>query len=304
MTNLALTGKLIQAFLALEETKRFAIAAQRCHVSASAFSQMITRLEDTVGARLFDRDTRNVSLTPEGEAFSSGAHRIAAEMQASIVDMSERAQLRRGRICVAAPPSLAAGWLPGIMASFRTEHPNIDLRLHDVVSDHCLAMVSDGIVDFGLNAQGGNSLEFDTHLLFLERMYLVCKEADPLAKLEHIRLTDIANRDYIHTVRSGSIWQHMLPWLSASNIRDSGLEVTQLGTLAGLILNDFGISIVPQFALSLCMHPGLVARPLKPKKTARPIYAIRRRDYSLSLAAQSLWDKINQQALLVNAHPH
>ena len=68
-----LSGRLIDAFQALEETRRFAVAAKRCHVSRSAFSQMIGRLEEQVGARLFDRDTRNVALTPEGEVFSRGA---------------------------------------------------------------------------------------------------------------------------------------------------------------------------------------------------------------------------------------
>jgi DNA-binding transcriptional LysR family regulator len=52
-----LSGRLIDAFLALEETRRFAVAAERCHVSPSAFSQMIARLGEQVGARLFDRDT-------------------------------------------------------------------------------------------------------------------------------------------------------------------------------------------------------------------------------------------------------
>ena len=86
-----LSGRLIDAFLALEETRRFAVAARRCNVSASAFSQMIGRLEEQVGARLFDRDTRNVALTPEGQAFSAGAHRIADEIRATLSDLKDRA---------------------------------------------------------------------------------------------------------------------------------------------------------------------------------------------------------------------
>ena len=102
-----LSGRLIDAFLALEETKRFAIAAERCYVSPSAFSQMITRLEAQVGARLFDRDTRNVALTPEGEIFSQGAHRIAAEINSSLTELRDRAQFTMGRVTIAAPPSMA-----------------------------------------------------------------------------------------------------------------------------------------------------------------------------------------------------
>lgn len=291
-----LSGKLIDAFLALEQTRRFSIAAQRCHVSASAFSQMITRLEETVGARLFDRDTRNVTLTPEGEAFSVGARRIAVEIQASVADLSERIHLRKGRVTIAAPPSLAAAWLPENMAAFRTRYPHIDIRLHDVVSDRCLAMIASGEVDFGLNAQPGSTLEFETRLLFSERLYLVCREDDPLARGKEVSMADLNGRDFIHTVRTGSVWQQMQPLLSTARIRDTGIEVAQFGTLAGLILHEFGISIVPQFALPLCTRPGLTTRPIKAKKALRPIYAIRRRDRSLSIAAQAMWEQIEAKA--------
>jgi len=93
-----LSGRLIDAFLALEETRRFAVAAERCHVSPSAFSQTITRLEELVGARRFDRNTRNVALTPEGEIFAQGAHRIAAEIRQSTNELRDRAALQVGRV--------------------------------------------------------------------------------------------------------------------------------------------------------------------------------------------------------------
>lgn len=292
-----LSGRLIDAFLILEETRHFSIAAQRCHVSASAFSQMISRLEDIVGCRLFDRNTRNVELTSEGEVFLIGARRIATEMQASLVELSDRASLRKGRVYIAAPPSLAADWLPELMAKFRKEHPRIDLRLHDVVSDRCLAMVASGEVDFGLNAQRGNDLELESQLLFNERLFLICREDDPLAKRVQIRLSDLKNQQFIHTVRSGSVWQQMQPLLSETQICDSGLEVAQFGTLAGLIWHRFGISIVPEHAVQLCTRPGLVARPLIAKKAVRPVYAVKRKDRNLSVAAQTMWEQVALKAM-------
>ena len=75
-----LSTRLLDAFLALVETRHFGLAAQRCHITPSALSQMISRLESQLQVRLFDRDTRNVSLTPEGETFAQGVmwHRWAA----------------------------------------------------------------------------------------------------------------------------------------------------------------------------------------------------------------------------------
>jgi LysR family carnitine catabolism transcriptional activator len=291
-----LSGRLIDAFLALEETRRFAVAARRCHVSPSAFSQMIGRLETSVGARLFDRDTRNVALTPDGVAFSAGAHRIAAEIQASLSELQQRATLGIGRVAVAAPPSLAADWLPCLLAGFQQAHPGIALRLHDVVSDRCLALVASGEVDFGINAQRGNDVEFESLLLFKEPFFLVCRRDDPLAPRPAVRLQELKGRSVVQTVRSGSVWQQTQPLLAKADVLDTGLEVAQLGTLAGLIDAGFGISIVPQRALLLCHRPGLVAVPIADPGAQRPIYRIRRRQRSLSAAALALWDALPASA--------
>lgn len=291
-----LSGRLIDAFLALEETRRFAVAAQRCHVSPSAFSQMISRLEQQVGARLFDRDTRNVALTPEGEVFAQGAHRIASEIRATVDELRDRAQRHQGRIAVAALPSLAADWLPRQMTAFRQRHPGITLRLFDVVSDHCLELVSRGEVDFGLNAEPGNALEFEALLLFEERWYVICPADDPLARQATASLRDLRQRAFIHMVRKSSVWQQLQPLLAGAGLHDTGMEVNQLGTLGGLVANGFGISIVPEFALQLCARPGVAHVALRARHATRPIYLVRRRHRSLSTAAAGLWEQLVAQA--------
>ena len=291
-----ISGRLIDAFLALEETKRFAIAAERCHVSPSAFSQMITRLEEKVGARLFDRDTRNVSLTAEGEIFSKGAHRIANEIVNSITELRDRASCAIGRVAIAAPPSLSASWLPRQMAEFKQAHPGIRLQLHDVVSDHCIEMVANGEVDFGLNARSVHAKEFDSLLLAQESMYLICRDTHPLAKHKSLKLKDLSGCVMVNTVRTGSVWQQLQDLLKSIDIQDSGFEVSQFGTLAGLVANNFGVSVVPQFAIQLCKLPGLVAVPIDDRKAVRPIYMLKRKNRSLSVAAETMWHKLVQNS--------
>ena len=84
----------------------------------------------------------------------------------------------------------------------------------------------------------------------------------------------------------------MLPLLSAAGIRDSGLEVAQFGTLAGLVVAGFGISVVPQFAVQLCRRAGLATVPVSDKKALRAIYMIKRRHRSLSVAAAEMWQRL------------
>lgn len=291
-----LSGRFIDAFLALEETRHFGLAAQRCHVSPSALSQTISRLEAQLGTRLFDRDTRNVSLTPEGETFSLGAHRIAAEMRATLDEVSDRLQKRAGRVSIAAPPSMASNWLPERMALFKSRYPGIELKLWDVVSDRCLDLIRQGHADIAINAQPGHPLELDSRVLFNEPMFLICPSGHVLASQAFVVLKDLKNQPFIHTIRSGSVWQHVQPLLHTAGTVDTGLEVSQLGTLGGLVAQDFGISIVPQFALTLCLRAGVVAVPIQDKKAVRPIYLIRRKNHSLSAAAQSFYDILLSEA--------
>ena len=290
--NQNLSARAIDAFLALEETRRFALAARRCHVSPSTFSQMISRLEEQVGARLFDRDTRNVSLTPEGEVFSNSAHRIATEIRSALAELMDRAAHRKGRIRVAVTPSLAADWMPQRLAEFHAAQPGIALRMHDVSTERCLEMISRGEVDFGVNAQPGPEPEFENFLVFRERYHLLCRDSDPLATLKKAKLRDLKGRAFVHLVRSGSVRQHMTPLLATAQVTDSGMEVANFGSVAGLVAAGFGISIVPEHAVQLCHRPGLVAIPLQSPQAVRPVTMIRRRGRSLSVAAAAFWAQL------------
>jgi DNA-binding transcriptional LysR family regulator len=297
-----LSGRLIDAFLALEETGRFSLAAERCHVSASAFSQMISRLEENVGIKLFDRNTRNVSLTPEGEIFSIGVHRIANEMANIVSEVQFRASKNAGKVAIASPPSLAASWLPKQLAEFRLQFPGIELKLYDVFADSCSEMIANGEVDFGFNAHLKYEIDFDKELFINERLVLICHITDPLANQTALHLEDLRNRSFIYTSKTGSVRQQLEPLIKDINLKDSGFEVSHLNTIAGLVVNRLGISIVSESAIALIKRPELVAIPFHDPRIIRPIYLVKKRNRSLSFAAKALWDQLlqNSDKLLVH----
>ena len=75
----SLPPDLLRSFVAVAQTKNFSRAAERVHLSQSTVSQQIRRLEDIVGKSLFERDTRTVTLTRDGEALQNYAARIRTE---------------------------------------------------------------------------------------------------------------------------------------------------------------------------------------------------------------------------------
>jgi DNA-binding transcriptional LysR family regulator len=293
----------IEAFLALVETLQFSLAAERCHVSTSAFSQIIGRLEDELGVRLFDRSTRHVALTPEGETFLISARRIAHEIDAAVSEMRARIAGRSGQVTIAATPTPCVSWLPGIMQGFRAAYPQVALRLRDAISDRCLVMLTEGYADFSVMAQEGETAEFDSVALFEESFYLLCRADDPLAHGKLQGLAQLQGRDYIDVSGKGS-WEQRKHDLKSAGVRDTGLEVANFGTLAGLIEAGFGIGLVPSMALPLCQRAGLVARPLTEPSFTRTFYLVKRRGRSLSVAADKMMRLVMEAAEIRQRQPH
>ncbi|WP_431273112.1 LysR family transcriptional regulator [Variovorax ureilyticus] len=289
-----LSTRQLRAFLALADQRNFTRAAETCHLSQPAFSALIRALEDDLGTRLFDRDTRSVQLTPEGRLFEGSARRLLEDMGGAIRDLADHVERRKGRVRVAALPSLAAGWLPGVFAEFMQKWPGITIDLNDALSDACLALVRGGQADFALAASGagaseGNDLRSRT--LCTDRFHLVCRADHPLAQEPRLTLRKIARWPFIQMARNSSVRQSLDAALHPMRL-DAVFEVEHLATVTGLVEAGLGVSIVPALTLFHFRRETLVTRPVPVAGLTRTVHLVQRREGSLSVAAQSLHDLI------------
>ena len=152
MVEANLSTKDLRAVVALSQTKSFGQAALQVHLSQSALSALIARVEAQIGARLFERTTRAVELTDAGHVFIAHAQEILRDTQRALRAVTDTVQLRTGSVTVAALPSLAASLLPKVFAEFTRIHPGVRLALLDTLSGPALDLVRDGKVDFALTA--------------------------------------------------------------------------------------------------------------------------------------------------------
>jgi LysR family transcriptional regulator, carnitine catabolism transcriptional activator len=141
-----------RAVLALLHARSFRLAAEQLGLSPSALSRQVTGLEARIGARLFDRDTRNVTPTEEGHAFSELAERLVNTAEGGAADFTAFLEARRGRLTIAGLPSVTAGLLPALLERFASAHPGVDLRILDALSDTVVASVARGEADLGFTA--------------------------------------------------------------------------------------------------------------------------------------------------------
>lgn len=294
MKAINISARDLEAFMALAQTQHFTRAAERCHLSQSAFSQKIGRIEAGAGVRLFERSTRHVALTPEGEAFAGEVRRIAQDLTAAYSNLRDLANLSTGSVAVAALPSVAAAWMPPVIARFRAAHPAIRVALHDTLASGALALLREGKVDLAITA-GGELREFDTEVLRSERYFLVCRPGHPLAGKRNVALAQLAGQTMVHLARSSSVRQH-LDTLPEMEVEAGVLEVEHLATLAALVAQGLGVSVVPELTLFHFERAGLKAVPLRDAALRRPIVLARRKGKALSVAAQAMRRAIVEQA--------
>ncbi|MDN3556438.1 LysR family transcriptional regulator [Halomonas maura] len=133
----------LEAFVTVAEAGGFTAAAERLGTAKSRISQRVGRLEEALGATLFTRTTRRVSLTPEGEALRERCAPLLAGLTAALEDAGQEAADLRGPLRIAAPTELAVQSLAPLVRRFLAAHPGVRLELRS--SDRILDPVQEGI---------------------------------------------------------------------------------------------------------------------------------------------------------------
>ncbi len=159
----------LRAFLAIAETGSFSRAARQVHRTQAAVSVQIKRLEETVGARLIDRQPRRSVLTPEGARLRGYAARMVRLNDEALAALS--GEDLSGRLRIGAPLYVQS-LLPEILAQFARAHPQVELELLTAPSQDMLAETNDAMLDVSLLAlrPGSDAGE----LLRREPLFWVC----------------------------------------------------------------------------------------------------------------------------------
>ncbi|UEM24724.1 LysR family transcriptional regulator (plasmid) [Skermanella mucosa] len=280
------TLRQLEAFLAIAATGSFHEAAEQVGLSQPAVSLSIQRLEEAVGARLLDRTTRTVSLSPEGREFEQVARTLVNDWAAAFSGIHDLITKRRGRVAVATLPSVAASLLPRAVAGFSTEYPGIDVVVRDVLADEVLDLVKSGKADLGISVDPGETEGLSFEPLLTDRFVALLPGGHGLLEQPRLDWADLAAYPVIAMSRTTSVRQH-LDRLQGHGVRrlDFRYEVDHLATVAGMVAAGLGVSALPSLCLPVVLRGGLAWRPLGGPVVDRRMGVIRRARSSLSVAA-------------------
>jgi LysR family positive regulator for ilvC len=142
----------LRVFLHLSRTLHFLRTSKECHLSPSALSRAVQRLERETGWPLFERDRRSVRLTPEGTRFAAHARETLDRWEGLQRDLRGRRETLTGTIVVFASVTACQSFLPELLSGFRQRHPDIHIQLETGYAADALERLSEGRVDVSVAA--------------------------------------------------------------------------------------------------------------------------------------------------------
>lgn len=287
--SMHVTLRQLRAFVAVLETGSFSEASKAMHLSQAALSGLVKELENRVGVRLLDRSTRSVSPTVVGDAFEPMARRVLADLDEALDSLSNLKELRRGLVRVAAPEPLSCTVLPELIARYKQQHPDVDVRFDDVPIEQVVAGLHNGNTDIGF---GPASVAVDdaaeAHALWSEPLWVALRPDDPLAAGDAVAWKDLRERALVNYMPN--LAANVLSQVAARHHPRTIVPVHRVNTALAMLRVREGVVVCPHMAHTLVAGFGLRFLPLKQPAVGWRIALFARRRPSLSPAVQSFLD--------------
>lgn len=283
----------LQGFRSAANRGSFSAAARDLAMTQPAFSQMIRELESTLGVRLFERTTRQVTLTEAGRRLRTMVERPLDDLDDAYHHLRDMAAGRQGRIVFALLPSVAFGFVTLVLARFKSQHPAVTVRLIEDQNLNIIERVLDKEVDFGISALSRLRPELIFRELLRDEMLAVLPSRHALAQRKCITWRDLAPETLAGLPRQSSVRELTDAGFAANGVaREPTYEVVNMVTILGIVRAGLGITILPHIALTELNMKGLRARRIVEPRPTRRIGIITRADRMLAPAAAAYVDML------------
>jgi LysR family transcriptional regulator, carnitine catabolism transcriptional activator len=295
-----LTLSQLSSFLKLAETASFRDAATQLGVSQPALSRTIQHIETRVGVRLFDRDTRTVTLTPAGERLRPLALRLIDDYQTVFRELHEFVEGREGVVRIAALPSVASALLPAAIQSFQARYPAVRLEIWEDVGEPVHHVVRERTADFGIAPPPDFAGDLRYQELLKDNIVLVCRHDSPLAAIPEHEWQVFGGHPFIALSHETGLRKMVESGLAQAGVLVERLfNCKQPTTAAALVTAGQGITALTRLTMAQISSPTLVWRPLVEPVVARSIGIVRHKGRSLSPAAQAFVRELERQARII-----
>ncbi len=187
----------MRVFVAVADHGTFTAAAEVLGLTPSGLTATIRQFEDVAGTPLFDRTTRQVTLSATGARFLPTARRLISEFEEALGDLDALSKGIGGTIRIAAAPSVLTRILPGVISRFVEEHPDARLRLDELNAGEVHEAVARNEADFGIAGEWHALPDIAFSPLFSDRFGVLCRPTHAFARRSAIAWSELADQAFV-----------------------------------------------------------------------------------------------------------
>ena len=285
----------LKIFLAVAQERSFSRAAAKVHRTQPAVSQAVRRLEDSVGERLFDRATKDATLTEAGRLLRDYAERLlrlSEEAEAAVKDLRD---LRRGRVLIGANEASVHIVLP-MIARFRATHPLVHVDVRRVPARMVGAEVAQGSLDFGVLTFQPAETRLGSVILGQDELVMLVHPSHSLAGSREVTLSECARQTVIAHNDPSHVRDRVLRLFEQHHIPANIL--VSLPSLEGIkraVAMQMGVALLPRrCAESEIARGELVALAMPEIRLRRQVRLVFRKGGERSHAATAFLTEIEE----------
>lgn len=281
----------LSAFISVADNGSFTRASEQIHLTQSAVSGLIKELESSLGIVLFDRTTRQLSLSVVGHHLLPQARRILNEMQLFENEASSLTSLAQGQVRLAVS-QFAASSMPAVIARFAKAYPDISVSLLDCSAENVLEHIQNIEVDLGVGTERGFTEPDDdisADLLYQLPFCVVMPDNHALAQKTEVIWQDLVDTPLI--TLQGPFIEQVTAELDeeiASHIQQARYKVNFMSTALEMTRQGFGITLCLPYmpeVIDWVSANGLQMRPLAQPVKMRRFFIYQRSSRALSPAS-------------------
>jgi DNA-binding transcriptional LysR family regulator len=287
----------LETFLAVAEERSFSRAALRLRRTQPAVSQVIHKLEETVGEKLFDRAARDGSLTAAGQLLRDYAQRLLALRREAASAMGELKSLERGHLQLAANEYTCMYLLPAIDA-FRREYPQIEVTVQRMLASRIPEELSRRSCELGVLSYRPDPEQIRSIAVYGDSLALIAGPRHPLASASQVTIRELGEENFIaHNVASPLRRKVIEAFQRHRTPLHMGIELPTIEAIKRFVAMGNGIALVPHLTVAHELEAGdLVRIRVDELDMHRVLRLAHRRHATLSYAAKAFLEALRALA--------
>lgn len=278
-----MTLQQLEYILAVARHGHFGRAADACNVTQPTLSAMIGKLEEEIGAKLFDRNRQPICPTPVGEKIVLRAREVLSQAESIKDIVKEEQQSLGGTFRLGILPTIAPYLLPRFFPQLMKKYPALDIRVREMKTHQIKSALLQGDIDAGILASIDGLEEYAQTSLFYEKYMGYVSREDSLYKKEVIRTADVASSGQLWLLDEGHCFRDQMVrfcQMKSSQTSQLAYNLGSMETFMRMVENGMGITFIPELAaMQLGESQKELVRPFAIPVPTRQLMLITNRNF-------------------------